>query len=194
MYFGVLVNNKCIIESRENFVKRSIRNHCNINTSNGKLKLSIPVKKNTDKKITKIKICYNENWQKKHWNSIITNYNSSPFFKYYKNELYDCFIEKETYLFLFTQKINNKILKFLNYKNNVLKTSIYEKEGEFIDLRNFSWDSISLKKYDQVFYNKSAFINNLSIIDLLFNLGPESQNYLKNINKTAQINDIGIIS
>lgn len=194
MYFGVLVNNKCIIESRENFVKRSIRNHCNINTSNGKLKLSIPVKKNTDKKITKIKICYNENWQKKHWNSIITNYNSSPFFKYYKNELYDCFIEKETYLFLFTQKINNKILKFLNYKNNVLKTSIYEKKGEFIDLRNFSWDSISLKKYDQVFYNKSAFINNLSIIDLLFNLGPESQNYLKNINKTAQINDIGIIS
>lgn len=194
MYFGVLVNNKCIIESRENFVKRSIRNHCNINTSNGKLKLSIPVKKNTDKKITKIKICYNENWQKKHWNSIITNYNSSPFFKYYKNELYDCFIEKETYLFLFTQKINNKILKFLNYKNNVLKTSIYEKKGEFIDLRNFSWDSISLKKYDQVFYNKSAFINNLSIIDLIFNLGPESQNYLKNINKTAQINDIGIIS
>ena len=194
MYFGVLVNNKCIIESRENFVKRSIRNHCNINTSNGKLKLSIPVKKNTDKKITKIKICYNENWQKKHWNSIITNYNSSPFFKYYKNELYDCFIEKETYLFLFTQKINNKILKFLNYKNNVLKTSIYEKEGEFIDLRNFSWDSISLKKYDQVFYNKSAFINNLSIIDLIFNLGPESQNYLKNINKTAHINDIGIIS
>ena len=194
MYFGVLVNNKCIIESRENFVKRSIRNHCNINTSNGKLKLSIPVKKNTDKKITKIKICYNENWQKKHWNSIITNYNSSPFFKYYKNELYDCFIEKETYLFSFTQKINNKILKFLNYKNNVLKTSIYEKKGEFIDLRNFSWDSISLKKYDQVFYNKSAFINNLSIIDLLFNLGPESQNYLKNINKTAQINDIGIIS
>ena len=194
MYFGVLVNNKCIIESKENFVKRSIRNHCNINTSNGKLKLSIPVKKNTDKKITKIKICYNENWQKKHWNSIITNYNSSPFFKYYKNELYDCFIEKETYLFLFTQKINNKILKFLNYKNNVLKTSIYEKKGEFIDLRNFSWDSISLKKYDQVFYNKSAFINNLSIIDLLFNLGPESQNYLKNINKTAQINDIGIIS
>ena len=194
MYFGVLVNNKCIIESRENFVKRSIRNHCNINTSSGKLKLSIPVKKNTDKKITKIKICYNENWQKKHWNSIITNYNSSPFFKYYKNELYDCFIEKETYLFLFTQKINNKILKFLNYKNNVLKTSIYEKKGEFIDLRNFSWDSISLKKYDQVFYNKSAFINNLSIIDLLFNLGPESQNYLKNINKTAQINDIGIIS
>ena len=194
MYFGVLVNNKCIIESRENFVRRSIRNHCNIYTSNGKLKLSIPVKKNTDKKITKIKICYNENWQKKHWNSIITNYNSSPFFKYYKNELYDCFIEKETYLFLFTQKINNKILKFLNYKNNVLKTSIYEKKGEFIDLRNFSWDSISLKKYDQVFYNKSAFINNLSIIDLIFNLGPESQNYLKNINKTAQINDIGIIS
>ena len=194
MYFGVLVNNKCIIESRENFVKRSIRNHCNINTSSGKLKLSIPVKKNTDKKITKIKICYNENWQKKHWNSIITNYNSSPFFKYYKNELYDCFIEKETYLFLFTQKINNKILKFLNYKNNVLKTSIYEKKGEFIDLRNFSWDSISLKKYDQVFYNKSAFINNLSIIDLLFNLGPESQNYLKNINKTAHINDIAIIS
>ena len=194
MYFGVLVNNKCIIESRENFVRRSIRNHCNIHTSNGKLKLSIPVKKYTDKKITKIKICYNENWQKKHWNSIITNYNSSPFFKYYKNELYDCFIEKETYLFLFTQKINNKILKFLNYKNNVLKTSIYEKEGEFIDLRNFSWDSISLKKYDQVFYNKSAFINNLSIIDLIFNLGPESQNYLKNINKTAHINDIRIIS
>lgn len=194
MYFGVLVNNKCIIDSGENFVRRSIRNHCNIYTSNGKLKLSIPVKKNTDKKITKIKICYNENWQKKHWNSIITNYNSSPFFKYYKNELYDCFIEKETYLFSFTQKINNKILKFLNYKNNVLKTPIYEKKGEFIDLRNFSWDSISLKKYDQVFYNKSAFINNLSIIDLIFNLGPESQNYLKNINKTAHINDIGIIS
>ena len=194
MYYGVLINNKCVIESRENFVKRSIRNHCNIYTSNGKLKLSIPVKKNIEKKICKIKICYNENWQKKHWNSIISNYNSSPFFKYYKDELYDSFVEKETYLFSFTQKINKIILKFLNYENNILKTPIYKKNGEFIDLRNFNWNNISLKKYDQVFYAKSGFINNLSILDLLFNLGPESQNYLKNINNTAYINDIGIIS
>ena len=64
VYYAIIIKHKCIIEANENFNRRSIRNHCNIYTANGKLKLSIPIKKTNKKKITNIRICYKENWQK----------------------------------------------------------------------------------------------------------------------------------
>lgn len=194
IYYAILLKNKCLIESNENFNKRSIRNHCNIYGSNGKLKLSIPIKKTNHKKIKSIKICYKENWQKRHWNSINSAYNSSPFFQYYKDEFSHFFIQKETYLFSFTQKLQQKFLKLLNIESNILNTKYYQKQGNFLDLRNIKWVDNNQKKHDQVFDKKYGFIKNLSIIDLLFNLGPDTKNYLSSIDTESLIYNIKNIS
>ena len=88
----------------ENFVKQSIRNRCDIYGANGKLQLTIPKqRKGSDKTIIKeIQISYKQNWQKEHWNAIVSSYNSSPYFKYYKDEFQPFFEKKKCYLLILT--------------------------------------------------------------------------------------------
>ena len=151
--------------------------------SNGKIRLTIPKqKKNDTKSISSIKICYFTNWQKNHWNAISSSYNSSPFFTYYKDDFNILFQKKEKYLIDFNNKAQNIILKILQHNKTIKKTSKYEKSGDFIDLRNYKWEKDIIKNYEQVFIEKNGFLNNLSILDLIFNLGPESTSYLSKIN------------
>ena len=183
-YYAFLVKNKdCIIEHNEYFIKQSIRNRCNIYGANGKLVLTIPKKRKNYSKtiISKIRICYKEDWQKKHWTSIESAYNSSPFFQYYKHELHKLFFKKEEYLIVFNTKLQELILKLMNSEINLKKTSKYELSVEYDDKRNYNWNNTIHKKYNQVFMQKHGFIKDLSIIDLLFNLGPQSIDYLKNV-------------
>ena len=88
-YYAFLIQKECIIESKEHFVKQSLRNRCSIYGANGSQTLTIPKeRKSSDKTlITDINISNKENWQKSHWQSIVSAYNSSPFFEYYKDEL-----------------------------------------------------------------------------------------------------------
>ncbi len=184
-YYAILVQSKsCIIESHENFIKQSIRNRCEIYNSNGKLRLSIPLirKRNSKTKIAAVKIAYNENWQKTHWKSIISAYNSSPFFEYYKDNIEQFFIEKEPYLINFNNKIQEVIIDLIQEKISINESKKYQLDGPFKDYRNFDFKIKNAKRYNQVFMEKHRFIANLSILDLLFNLGPESSNYLRNLN------------
>ena len=82
----------------------------------------------------------------------------------------------------------------MNFENNITNTKIYKKRGEFLDLRYIKWDNNIQQKYDQVFFEKHGFIQNLSIIDLLFNYGPETKKYLNNINIDFFLNNIKNIS
>ena len=89
-YFSVFIqSSEVFIESNEHFVKQSIRNRCSILSSNGTQLLSIPKeRKSADKTlITDINISKSQNWQKLHWQALISSYNSSPFFEYYKDQL-----------------------------------------------------------------------------------------------------------
>tara|TARA_B100000287_G_C20544674_1_gene746067 strand:- start:468 stop:1091 length:624 start_codon:yes stop_codon:yes gene_type:complete len=182
-YSKIIKNDTPLVEINENFVKQTIRNRCYISGSNGKLRLTIPKQKiNNTKSISSIKICYFENWQKNHWNAISSSYNSSPFFTYYKDELNVLFQKKEKYLIDLNNKAQNIILKILQYDKTIQQTSKYEKTGSFIDLRNYNWENDIIKNYEQVFIEKIEFLNNLSILDLIFNLGPESTNYLLKLN------------
>ena len=183
-YYAYLIQKKnCLIEYNEYFIKQSIRNRCNIYGANGKLRLTIPKKRSNNPKniISKTKICYKENWQKKHCTSIESAYNSSPFFQYYKHELHELFFKKEEYLLVFNNKLQELILKLINSERNLKKTSKYELSVESDDKRNYNWNNPIQKKYNQVFMEKHGFIKDLSIIDLLFNLGPQSIDYLKNV-------------
>ena len=183
-YYAILLQHpNCSIELNEHFIKQSIRNRCEIYGANGKLRLTIPKERKGSSKtiIESLKISYKQNWQKEHWNAIVSAYNSSPFFEYYKDELQPLFEEKEEYLVEFNSKLQKVILDLLQEKNTFKNTSKYLHQGDFSDLRNYHWELKNQEKYDQVFMEKQGFIPNLSILDLLFNLGPESSDYLNNV-------------
>lgn len=183
-YYALLINYpNSIIEQFEYFIKQTIRNRCSIDSANGPLILSIPkVRKSSSKTLMKdIQICYTEPWQKVHWNAIKSSYNSSPFFEYYMDEFSIIYNDKEKYLLDLNIKAHQLILKFLQIENSVNLSTKYIRESECKDLRKNLFKINQEIKYDQVFSTKNGFEKDLSIIDLIFNLGPESNNYLKKI-------------
>jgi hypothetical protein len=183
-YYAILLQHpNCRIELHEHFVKQSIRNRCDIYGANGKLQLTIPKqRKGSDKTIIKeIQISYKQNWQKEHWNAIVSSYNSSPYFEYYKDELQPFFEKEEMLLINLNCKLQSVILNILQVEDKIITTTEYLHKGNFSDLRNYKWNTEKQEKYDQVFMEKQGFIPNLSILDLLFNLGPESADYLNNM-------------
>ena len=189
-YYAILLQQAdCKIEHHEHFIKQSIRNRCEIYGANGKLRLTIPKQRQGSSKtlITDIKISNKERWQKEHWNTIVSAYNSSPFFEYYKNELKSSFEEKEIYLIDFNNKSQEVILKLLQVEVKHTTSTEYNHVGKFTDLRNHIFNSKNMQRYDQVFMEKHGFIPNLSILDLLFNLGPESVEYLNNLDTSMKV-------
>ena len=183
-YYAILLQAKnCSIEHHEHFIKQSIRNRCEIYGANGELRLTIPKERKGSSKtiISEIKISYKDDWQKLHWNAIKSAYNSSPFFEYYSNELEVFYQEKENNLIIFNNKLQEVILDLLQEENNSTPTVEYLHSGNFTDLRNHDFTLEDPEKYNQVFMEKHGFIPNLSILDLLFNLGPESLDYLHNL-------------
>ena len=183
-YYAILLQEpNCSIELHEHFIKQSIRNRCDIYGANGKLQLTIPKQRKGSSKtiIKEIQISYKQDWQKQHWTAIQSAYNSSPYFEYYKDEFLPFFEEQEEYLVNFNHKLQAVILKLLQEEKEVKTTTEYLHQGNFSDLRNHNWNLGKQERYDQVFMEKHGFIANLSILDLLFNLGPESADYLHNL-------------
>ena len=173
----------------EHFVKQSIRNRCEIYGANGRLRLTIPKQRKGSSKtiIKEIKISYKEDWQKLHWNAIKSAYNSSPFFEYYQDDIVPFFKKKESYLIDFNNKLQEVILDLLQENKHPNFTTSYHHKKGITDLRKYDFMLDKSSKYKQVFMEKHGFIANLSILDLLFNLGPESSSYLHNIVISNQI-------
>ena len=177
-----------IVDGHENYLKQTYRNRCYILTANGKLALTIPVIKTEGNHtpVNKIIIDDSEKWQQNHWRAIQSAYNSSPFFLFYQDEIQQFFETKHKNLFDFNISILTTILEQIGLPTKIKVSTSYEKEYPgMVDLRN----SISPKKnftidflpYFQVFDNKFGFTPNLSILDLLFNLGPETGSYLNRL-------------
>lgn len=188
-YYSKLLKYKEVyIELHENFLKQTYRNRCKIYGANGELSLSIPVKKIAAKtKIKDLLIDYDTNWRKIHWKSIESAYRSSPFFEYYEDDLRPFYEMKNKYLIDLNQELQNVLLEHLEIESNINTTSeyIHLPGSNFDDLRCFftpknTIDVSAKTTYKQVFSDKSGFIPNLSIIDLLFNEGPNATEILKN--------------
>lgn len=178
-----------LIEQNDSYVKQTYRNRSTIISANGEISLSIPVVHSSkDKTLMKdIRIAEHGNWQHMHWNAIISAYNSTPFFEYYQDDFYPFYHKKYTFLFDLNEELRVLILKLLNIElphieyTNEYKTDFSENE---IDLRDIihpkkDWSALDLSfrpiSYYQVFAQKFGFIPNMSIIDLLFNMGNESE-------------------
>ncbi len=188
-YAQILKADKIIIELYENYIKQTYRNRCCIYNANGKLNLSIPVKKTLNKHtlIKDIKISYDSDWQKNHWKSIESAYNSSPYFLFYKDNLLPFYLKKNDFLIDFNQNLLKTILNLINIKTKINYTDEYyspKANKNITDLRNKRNKHNNIFKtthYIQVFEDKHGFIPNLSTIDLLFNQGPNTYDFLKNI-------------
>ncbi|MCK9400019.1 MAG: WbqC family protein [Bacteroidales bacterium] len=189
-YFVHMIRSKVIyIEQMETFTKQTFRNRCEIMTASGKSSLVVPVTKpQGNHTMTKqVEICYREHWQEQHWKTLQTGYRSSPFFNYYTDILEQLFETQETSLINNNHNILKTISALLGIDLNIQFTQDYEKKpGSMLDLRS----AISPKKYQpfnqfpkypQVFDYKYGFVPNLSILDLLFNMGPEAGRYLDKI-------------
>jgi len=188
-YYRVLANaEKVLLEQHESYVKQSYRNRCTIATANGLMNLTIPVEKSEKGKVSirDVKIADFKNWQQQHWRSIESAYNSSPFFEFYADELMPFYDKKWDYLWDFNTELQHKILELIDLEVEINLTENYQHDfaGGINDLRSEispknNQSTQGLKTYYQVFEHKLGFFPNLSIIDLLFNMGNESILILK---------------
>jgi hypothetical protein len=186
-HFVAIAQAKAIVfEVDDNFVKQTYRNRTYIYGANGKLGLNIPVihSQKNRQKYRDVKIFNAENWQNQHWKSLLSAYRTSPFFEYYEDELRPLFNQKTDVLLDFNLKCFELICDCLQLELKTSKTKVYQKNIEngtdFRHLVNAKKETpYSLESYTQVFGNKHGFIPNLSILDLLFNEGPNALNYLE---------------
>ena len=179
------------IEIHDHYTKQSYRNRCIIAGANGPLSLSIPIEKPTDLacEMKDIRIADHGNWRHLHWNAIVSAYKSTPFFDYYADYFSPFYEKKIPFLLDFNERLRAIICRLLEISTPISFTESYvepadENQSDFREIIHPKRDWKTLdhdfeaKPYYQVFERKFGFLPNLSIIDLLFNMGNESRLYL----------------
>lgn len=186
-WFSEFLNpeNEITLEQFENFPKQTYRNRANIYGANGKLSLIIPINHNGSRIFKDIEISYREDWQKLHWKSIKTAYQSSPYFEFYEDKLKKLFDGKEKFLLDFNLKSIKIIQDILKTEKAHSLNEEYIKNPEQVNFREkFSAKNPSeygMDEYYQTFSDKMGFLKDLSVLDLICNKGPESLTYIKSI-------------
>ncbi|WP_256010547.1 WbqC family protein [Desertivirga xinjiangensis] len=174
-----------VIERFEHFPKQTYRNRASIHSPQGKLDLIIPVVKGSKvhTKVKDVRISYDFQWQRLHWLSLQSSYRSSAYFEFYEDEFAPFFEKKWDFLFDFNSDLLQVLLKLLKININLSYSEEYEKE--YADLADFRHEmnpkagiTYSNKTYYQVFDDRNGFLPNLSIVDLLFNQGPQSIQFI----------------
>jgi hypothetical protein len=180
-----IYNPDFVIEKHEHFPKQTYRNRANICSPDGLLTLVVPVVKGSKMHtpIKDVKISYDFNWQRLHWMSLQGCYRRSAYFEYYEDEFAIFYEMKEPYLFDYNEKLLQILLKLLKIKVTINYTHSYEAEYLYLkDLRHGIHPKKNTgfpqKTYYQLFEERQGFLKNLSIVDLLFNQGPQAINYL----------------
>ena len=180
------------IERCESFQKQTYRNRCLIATTNGLQALTFPVERqSTANTIKDLRISDHGNWRHLHWNALKSAYGESPFFDYYQDDIRPFFEQRWDYLFDFNEAIREKMCELLDIQPKVSLTQEYSLTSNLspltsiIDFRSSIQPKhpepdpdFTPKRYYQVYEQKHGFLPNLSILDLLFNMGPESIFYL----------------
>ena len=172
------------IERWESFQKQTLRNRCLIASANGVQALTVPVEHSAGNCLVKdVRISDHGNWRHLHWNALRSAYGKSPFFDYYEDDLHPFFENihpnRWAYLFDFNEAIREKMCELIDIHPVVSYTTTFV-QGGLTDAEALPVGEItaSFKPYYQVWQEKHGFLPNLSILDLLFSMGPESIFYL----------------
>jgi hypothetical protein len=184
-YIVISQSKSICFEVEDNYQKQTFRNRCYIYGANGKLGLHIPVHYTQLKrqKTKDIRIDNSTNWKSIHWKSIESAYRTSPFFEFYEDDFQAIYENKSEWLMEFNFQCIDLIQQCLDVDFNCKTSTFYQKETEFdyrflINVKNH--ENIQTHPYIQVFKNKHGYLNNLSVLDVLFNLGPETLPYFLN--------------
>ncbi|MEZ4779044.1 MAG: WbqC family protein [Flavobacteriaceae bacterium] len=176
-----------IFEIEDNYQKQTYRNRVYIAHSNGKLSLNVPVKhsKNGERQKTK-EVCIENSfpWQSQHWKSLQTAYRTSPFFEYYEDDLEPLFKDSVENLLELNLKIFEVLCEIMEIPCRFSFSNEYIKNPKEKDLRYLveakTEPDFPFTPYQQVLQEKHGFLPNLSVLDLLFNEGPNAVHYLEN--------------
>jgi len=180
-FIQIIKAKNILFEVSDNYQKQTFRNRTYIYGANGKLGLFIPViHTHKNRELFKdVKISYESNWMDLHLKSLQSAYRSSPYFEYFEDDFIKLYSKKEKFLVDFNIKciklISNLLDLDLDYK---ISSEYVEKTNDIIDLRDLSnarkEKKIETPKYIQVFESKHGYLNNLSILDLIFSEGKNS--------------------
>lgn len=187
-YYALLFHEQdIVIEAHENYNKQSYRNRMFIGTNQGPLALSVNVEKGYETKcpIQEVRLSSHGDWLHQHEIALMSNYGSSPFYEYYIDDILEVLRSDEQTLFGLNEKIRERICELIGFSAKVRYSDQYLRNDSenFRDLRNTlhpkknileSVPEFVANPYYQAFGQKQTFMPNLSVLDLLFNLGPES--------------------
>ncbi len=203
-YFTKLVSGgRCFVEQYENYVKQTYRTRCIIDSPNGMLALTVPIEKFDSAKCMMKDVCISEhdNWRHSHWQALTSSYYNSPFFEYYQDDFRPFYEHRWKFLFDFNEALVDKCCELIDIQPDIRRTECYVQANNLhahmgkeecgrtdcntAEVQDFrmsiapkqDWKDDSgfvPEKYYQVFAHKHGFTPNLSIVDLIFNMGPES--------------------
>jgi len=175
--------NEFLLEKEEHFPKQTFRNRATIYSPNGSLDLIVPVIRGAKvhTKIKDVKISNDFNWQRLHWKSLESCYRNSAYFEYYEDEFAKFYHQKFDFLFDYNLEVLQWLFKQLKTTASFELTQEYHEIPAELDFRGrtlFKKPEGEFKPYFQVFDDREGFKPNLSIVDLLFNQGPQAKNYI----------------
>jgi WbqC-like protein family len=190
IFFKISYNFQHIVfEQYESYQKMSFRNRCQITGAQGMVDLSIPLVRGRGQKtlIKDVRIDSRRSWQAQHWKTIVTCYSGSPWFGFYRDELEALYRQPADFLMDWDLVCLEWAFRALGMTRTIGLTGeyreAYEAEDGFTDWRGRlmprnreHWEEA---RYHQVFEDRTGFIPNLSILDLLFCEGREAIRYIR---------------
>lgn len=189
-YAHLYAAHEAIEDRGEHYVKQTYRNRCYIATPTGAQPLTLPIVRDgaVHTAVRDIRLSDHGKWQHLHWTALTSAYESSPYFEYYADDFRPLYEQHFDFLVDFNDALRQTVLSLLSLDKNITLSNEYvTPTPEMTDLRSVISPKQSLEAdtafrptpYYQVFKERTGFIPNLSIVDLLFNMGPESRLVLK---------------
>ena len=182
LYVQLYAADALLVDDVSPFVKQTYRSRAVIATENGSQQLTIPVVHDGGKMTMRdVRISEHGNWRHQHWNAIVSAYRKSPFFDYYADDFAHFYEERDGFLMDFNLRLHGVVSELLGLERKVefLSNEAFD-ATDAVDLRRIAEpkaldtvDGVVLQPYYQVFAQRNGFIPSLSILDLLFNMGPE---------------------